>query len=188
MSDHTQHSITCPVTQPLAEAMATTAAMLTDFDDNRRSSKLANDAENFARVADQLEALLTATLTAYHAASLRDEVTGARFSVWPNGQLNKHLHECVGYLRDDARRAVAGYLDAWNDSNTRAALAMLSGLQGMLMTEVVRNAEADLQAIRNAGVEGFLNIADAMSNLARPVDDRDAAAQGEAQPLPGQPG
>jgi hypothetical protein len=169
MSDRTQHSITCQVTQPLAEALATTAAMLTDFDDNRRSSKLANDAENFARVADQLEALTTAVLSAYNAVSLRDEVTGARFSVWPNGQLNKHLHECVSYLRDDARRAVAGYLDAWNDSNTRAALAMLSGLQGMVMTEVVRNAEADLQSIRVAGVAGFLEVAGQLSAEARPV-------------------
>lgn len=176
MGDRTQHSITCQVTQPLAEALAATGVMLADFDDNRRSSKPANDAENFARVADQLEALTTATLSAYNAVSLRDEVTGARFSVWPNGQLNKHLHECVGYLRSDARRAAAGHLDAWNDSNTRAALAMLNGLQGMVMSEVVRNAENDLQSIRNASVTGFLNIAGQLSaeaNLASPDGRKD---------------
>ena len=169
MSDRTQHSITCQVTQPLAEALAATAALLTDFDDNLRSSKLANDAEHFTRVADQFEALTTATLSAYNAVPLRDEVTGARFSVWPNGALNKHLYECVGFLRNDARIALAGHLDQWNDSNTRAALDLLSGLYGMVMGEVVRNAEADLQAIRNAGVEGFLNIASQLSREASPV-------------------
>jgi hypothetical protein len=176
MSDRTQHSITCQVTQQLAEALTQTAAMQSDFDDNRRSPKLANDAENLARVADQLEVLTTAVLFAYNAVSLRDEVTGARFSVWPNGQLNKHLYECVGFLRNDARRALAGYLDQWNDANTRAALAMLSGLYGMVVGEVVRNAEADLQTIRDAGVAGFLNIAGQLSaeaNLASPDGRKD---------------
>lgn len=148
-----------PVTPKLAAELAGAARLIRMLDSTGRKGP--TDQDHFVKTVDQLEALTVAVLAATSSTPLTAAKTpAARFSVYSGGPLNKHIIECVAYLRDTVSELlVVGGFDRWTGPYVHVAMGYLKQLEGMVRSAIVKAAEADLATLSGAGIDQLLQAA-----------------------------
>jgi hypothetical protein len=171
-----------PVTRKLRDELAAAGRMLQSLGVKLETGKL-TDKEHYVTTVDTLEALTLAVLSATSGPSLTRPVglSAARFDMASGQPLAQHVTACVSYLRGTASGLLAqNSFQNYGSRETDTALDMLKQLNGMLLSGILKQAEADLEAIRKRGVGGLIVAADALAKAAavredlpegEPVDD-----------------
>lgn len=159
--------IEIPVTPKVAAELAAAARMIEGSEGLKERRKL-TDQGSYCDLAHHLEALTVAVLGAVSAAPLTGpQKAGARFSLSADRTLNAQLIESAAYLRDTASELLAaGELDRWKSEHAEVALGLLKKLNGMVMSAVVKQAEADLAAVRSLGINALMPAAEALAKAA----------------------
>lgn len=159
--------IEIPVTPKVAAELAAAARMIEGSEGLKERRKL-TDQGSYSDLAHHLEALTVAVLGAVSAAPMTGpQKAGARFSLNADRMLNGQLIESAAYLRDTARELLAaGELDRWKSEHAEVALGLLKKLNGLILSEIVRQAEADLEAVRSRGINALMPAAEALAKAA----------------------
>lgn len=154
------------VTTQLAEELVATERFLIQLDRERETNrahrtKAINDAIHFSDVADSLETLVVALLAATSSVSLRNRkvTSGATFDMGANTELAKYVTGCVSYLRDNASEGLVSPLSCYETAHVDRALGHLRALFGITAAAILKQATADLHAIRTRGVNDLLAAA-----------------------------
>lgn len=159
-----------PVTPQLATELAATERVLNGLvreAAQARGRKL-NDHDHFGDVADALETLVVTLLSATSAVPLlkRAALAGASFDFGAGTELAKRVTSAVAYLRDDASAALVRPLSRYESINVDPAYARLKTLYSVATAAIKKQAIADLEAVKQRGVEGLLNVASVLATAA----------------------
>lgn len=175
-----------PVTDKLRDELVAAGVLLDTLDKNTTkvgAAKL-NDRAHFTRVVDQLESLVIAALSASSSTPLtRTKSLGASFDMGSRTTLARHVSETVAYLRSNATELLGrGNFSNQTSDNTTYALAFLKTLNGLLLTGIVKQAEADLERVRSLGIGSLLAAAEVLAKGA--VGGRWCGDEGEEDTEP----
>lgn len=164
----TNATMLVPVTVQLRNELAATGRVLAAIDkeagSGRRNS--VNDKDHFVQVIESLEPLVIAALGATSSVPLTATSVqpGARFDMGAGTPLAHHVTACVSYLRDTASALLAvGGFSAYTAAGVNVALGMLNGLNGLLLSAIVKQAEADLNHVRSRGIGPLFVAAEALA-------------------------
>lgn len=190
-SEHRNRSMIVPVTSKLRDELTATGRVLAALDKEAAKGGRypLNDSDHYDTVVSTLEPLVITTLSATSSVPLtaRHDVPGARFDFGAGTPLAHHVTAVVNYLRTDASSLLArNDFSKYSEENTRTAYDLLRQLYGMLLSGIIKQAEADLKAIRSLGAGMLLLAADDLAQHATarrpdgpaaeaPVDIREAS-------------
>lgn len=177
-----------PVTPQLTGELEATDRVMANLE--REATRLRggalNDKAHYATVVDTLEALTVATLSATSSVPLtaRDVRPGARFDMGAGTPLAHHVNASVAYLQQTAVGLLANARDLtqYKGEHTDVAMGILKQLYGLLANGIIKQAEADLEAVKKRGAGALISAANRLAVLAKsPRHDPDAP-----QPAPEQ--
>lgn len=167
------------VTPKLAAELAAASRNIAGAEDMNNRGKL-SDSGSYATLVDQLEKLTVTVLGAVSTAPLTGpQLIGARFVLGAGTPLNTHVIECAAYLRDTAAELLldSRQLERFKATNCCEVLDMLKRLNGMIMSAIVKQAQADLDAVRSRGINSLMPAAAALAKAAAPVSKDQADSE-----------
>jgi hypothetical protein len=180
-----------PVTDTLKHELAATGRVLATVDTSsgadqpKMDRKKLNDRDHFTALVESLEPLVIATLAATSSVPLTAMATpaGARFDMGASTQLAHHVTATVTYLRDTASELLArGGFSQYNAAHAATALGLLKKLNGLLLSGIIKQAEADLDTVKGKGSTPLIAAADRLAKLAAAKVSQDGDPQ--AAPVP----
>jgi hypothetical protein len=166
------------VTQQLKNELAATGRVLATVDDSpgadpvRMERTKLNDRDHFTALVESLEPLVIAALAATSSfpltsRPLTSRPLGARFDMGAGTQLAHHVSDTVSYLRDTVSGLLTlGGFSQYKSDNAAVALGMLKKLNGLLLAGIIKQAEADLVAVRAKGATPLIHAAERLAKLA----------------------
>lgn len=174
------------VTQQLKDELAAAGRVLAAMDKEAAQARRngVNDRDHFTQVVETLEPLVIATLAATSSAPLTamGRPTGARFDMGAGTPLAHHVTASVTYLRDTVTELLAtGDFSQYKSDGVDVALGFLKKLNGMLLAGIIKQAEADLEAVKSKGATPLIAAADRLAKLAA-AKVSDAAPQDATAP------
>lgn len=157
-----------PVTQQLKDELANTGRVLAAMNEKATQAprNRVNDRDHFVGVIETLDPLVMATLTAMSSVPLTGKVRepGACFDMGAGTQLAHHVTGTVAYLRDTVTGQLAtGGFNQYKSDAVDVALSYLRKLNGLLLAAIIKQAEADLEAVKAKGAVPLIEAADLLA-------------------------
>lgn len=163
-NDNTRQMLV-PVTIELQAELAASGRVLAQLEREN-----VTDRNHYRDVVDTLELLVIRTLGATSSVPLtkRPSAVGARFDMGAGTPITHHVNRVVTYLRDEASELLRkGSFGMHDTSHAEQVLGLLKQLHGMILSGILKQAEADLSAIRSASVDQLLVMSDTLAKTAR---------------------